>query len=192
MSTYDYSKHIDQNLLDAEEARLAKVTARRDVAARRLNDAMAEHAAAAKAHRDALAGESDHDPFETQEALNAASAKVATAQEAVSAVEGAISAARTQHHSDRGRAYGPVVTVALTHLHEAAKRADAARAALAEAKAVWDAATKAIQSAVTNKAHVSLHPGLWASHNEIASADGSHVIPSAETMAQRLIHCKVH
>ena len=191
MSNYDYSKHIDQTIIEAEDAKFGKVVARRDVAAKRLADAMNDHAAAAKAHKLALTGEGDADVFQTQEALNAAAARVSTAQQATSAVETAIQAAKEQHESDRGKAYGPVVTVALEHLSDAAKLADQARKLAADAQARWQAAAAAIQHAVVNRAHLALHPALLAGHAEIASADGSHVIPSAETIAERIQHCKI-
>ncbi len=193
MSTkYDYSVHIEASIIEAEDQKLNRVVARRDVAAKRLADAMADHAKATVAHKLALSGEGSVDPFETQQRLNDAAARVSTAQQATSAVETAIQAAKEQHESDRGHAFGPVVTVALGHLSDAAKLADQARALEKQAREVWTAAAAAIQHATMSRAHLALNPKLFAQHDELVTVEGQFHIPSAEQMAERLKHCKVY
>ncbi len=57
MSNYDFSKHIDQTIIEAENAKLAAITARRLVAQKRHTDAIDAHTAAVAKHKAALNGD---------------------------------------------------------------------------------------------------------------------------------------
>lgn len=70
MLAYDFSKHIDQTIIETEAAKLSKIKARREVAAKRHAEALDLHEAAKAAHANALTGHTDEDPFDTQQRVN--------------------------------------------------------------------------------------------------------------------------
>nr|WP_294516929.1 hypothetical protein [uncultured Rhodopila sp.] len=188
---YDYSVHIDQSIIAAEDQKLAAITGRRLVAQKRHADAIDAHSAATAAHRAALQGEGG-DPFDTAAELKAAAERVSTASEAATATEQVIANAHFNHEHACGKAYEPMHRVALSHLIEAATKADQARALMAEAQAMWTAAAAASQTCVMHRSGIFLHPALFAPHSELAPVEGHFHIPSASEVTPRVKHSGVN
>lgn len=85
-----------------------------------------------------------------------------------------------------GKAWLPVHTAATGHLIEAARKADAARALLKDARDQWDGATKAYNSAIAHRVPVHVPSNLMASSPSLTDMSGAFVIPTEAELTARL------